>query len=365
MKMKKKLSILLLILFFLIPTVNSFAEGDKASIVTFDVTINDTSINTINSQYPLIEYKDITYFPLTWDYCRWLGLDINWDEENGLKINKSDQFYSYETYEKTINNINKNYEITLPTNPISINDVLIDNDAEKWPFIVFRDITYFPLTWDLAVETFEWDYSWDEENGLIINREGAIKDKEVNLISLVNDLVYFRDYKFEASIYEKKSKALLSTINGLKTSVIDHEALNCELNFENLSIDYFGDSIPIKSMGVSYIIPNYTINAYGIDYAGGKNSRFMGAFLIDTIEYKMMRNLFNCSFVGDDREKIISIEEKDASNNMEKWLIKYQQEGLNSEEINTIEALIEISNNKIETISIKDVKYIYEINILN
>ncbi|MBF4691554.1 hypothetical protein [Fusibacter ferrireducens] len=362
--MKKKLSISLFILFFLIPAVNSFAEDDKASIVTFDVTINDTSINTINSQYPLIVYKDITYFPLTWGYCRWLGLDIDWDEEKGLKINKNNQFYSYETYEKIINNINKDHEITLPTYPIFINDVLIDNDTETWPFIVFRDITYFPLTWDLAVETFEWDYSWDEERGLIINKEGAIKDKEINLLSLINDLVYIRDYKFEAEIYEKKSKALISTTNGLKTSVINNEELNCELNFENLSIDYYGDRISVKSMGVSYIIPDYNINGYGIDYAGSKNSRFMGSFIMDAIEYGMMKTLFNCSFVGDDKEKIISIEEKDTTNNMEKWLIKYQQEDPYTKEINTIEALIGISNNKIEIISIEDAAYLYEIDIL-
>ncbi|WP_157047331.1 hypothetical protein [Alkaliphilus metalliredigens] len=39
---------------------------------------------------------------------------------------------------------------------------------ETYPLIIFRDITYFPLTWRFAVDEFRWDYSFSGESGLKI-----------------------------------------------------------------------------------------------------------------------------------------------------------------------------------------------------
>ena len=44
----------------------------------------------------------------------------------------------------------------------------IDNKKEEYPLLVFRDITYFPLTWRFAVDEFGWNYTFDSTKGLNI-----------------------------------------------------------------------------------------------------------------------------------------------------------------------------------------------------
>ncbi len=45
----------------------------------------------------------------------------------------------------------------------------IDNSNEEYPLLVFRDVTYSPLTWRFAVDEFGWKYSFDQNSGLVIN----------------------------------------------------------------------------------------------------------------------------------------------------------------------------------------------------
>jgi hypothetical protein len=73
----------------------------------------------------------------------------------------------------------------------------------------FRDITYFPMTWNFGVNEFSWDYSFDGENGLVIdsdnikliqknlpadrakNADGTLK----NNVAVTNAFVYYEDAK--------------------------------------------------------------------------------------------------------------------------------------------------------------------------
>ncbi len=55
-------------------------EGKKVSVnlPAFKVTINGEVADNNFSQYPLIVYKDITYFPMTYNDCRFLALESYW-----------------------------------------------------------------------------------------------------------------------------------------------------------------------------------------------------------------------------------------------------------------------------------------------
>ena len=57
--------------------------------------------------------------------------------------------------------------------PIRVNGTSVDNAAEPYPLLLFRDVTYFPLTWRFAVNEFGWQYSFDSENGLVITNPDA------------------------------------------------------------------------------------------------------------------------------------------------------------------------------------------------
>ena len=47
----------------------------------------------------------------------------------------------------------------------------VSGETADWPLLSFQDVTYFPLTWRYAVESFGWDYTWDAKNGLRIISE--------------------------------------------------------------------------------------------------------------------------------------------------------------------------------------------------
>ncbi len=159
----------------------------KVSIPTFKVTVNGQVMDSVYNTYPCLVYKDITYFPMTYDYSRFLGLKANWYENSRMNdkgvlfIGVSDK----SERQSTLKNINRNKKnkkynnAKLANYGLLVNSIkrkdLIDNKHEEYPILNFRGISYFPLTWRYAVDEFGWKYSFDEKNGLQINSEDPFK----------------------------------------------------------------------------------------------------------------------------------------------------------------------------------------------
>lgn len=53
----------------------------------------------------------------------------------------------------------KSVDIHLPTFDIYVNEVKVENDYKKYPFIVYKGITYFPLTYD-DTKFMGWNLKW-------------------------------------------------------------------------------------------------------------------------------------------------------------------------------------------------------------
>lgn len=160
--MKKLIAVLFMIL--ILPTVSAFAADVKVLIPDYKVILNDNEIDYKNSLYPLISYKDITYFPMTYDYCRFMGMTTSWVEGEGLWIAYYPQAAA-ERFEAPVyeNKVNSKYnKATLPEYPIYINGREIDNKTEEYPILNFRGVTYFPMTWNYANEEFCWKSVWSE-----------------------------------------------------------------------------------------------------------------------------------------------------------------------------------------------------------
>ena len=159
----------------------------SVSIPSFKITINDLEINNENSEYPFIIYKGITYFPMTYNSCRFLGIESDWEgNAKGLSIEVTGVTAAYKSYNRGIGNKNK-YSATTPNFPIKVNGKLVDNIKDEYPLLSFRDVTYFPMTWKYCVEEFGWEYSFNTGNGLIINSDNP----RVNQINLPKDKVSF------------------------------------------------------------------------------------------------------------------------------------------------------------------------------
>lgn len=161
----------LIYMFFSNQTVE--AETATVTIPEFPVTINGEIFDSYYNEYPLIVYKDITYFPMTYENSRFLGLKANWyDSTKTLFIGVAEESsQELKTYKRTEKNLSS-YQATIPNYKIALNAIFqadfIDNMQEEFPILNFRNVTYFPLTWRFAVEEFGWTYSWDNEKGLTI-----------------------------------------------------------------------------------------------------------------------------------------------------------------------------------------------------
>lgn len=165
--MKKMFAVLMIILMVL-PTTYVVAS-EIAVLPAFDVSFNGQLVESNYRQFPLIVYKDITYVPMTYFDCRYLGLTTNWDNDTRtLSINKENITCTYRDYKQDSVN-KKSFTPVVCDFNIIVNNKKIDNLTEEYPLLTFRDVTYFPLTWRFAVEEFGWEYSFDSENGLVIN----------------------------------------------------------------------------------------------------------------------------------------------------------------------------------------------------
>ncbi len=164
------------------------AADVTVTLPTFPVTLNGVTIEQSKNQYPMIVYKDITYVPMTWADTRLLGLDSSWTQQTGLVIDKAAEVQdqstaqsSYDPYKTSTANA-KSYKASIASGKITVNGTSINNSKEEYPLLLFRDVTYFPLTWRFAVTEFGWNYHFDMKNGLSISPtgggNGAVNEKE-------------------------------------------------------------------------------------------------------------------------------------------------------------------------------------------
>lgn len=166
----KKIFAFFLVFVMCIPFISACAN-ETALLPGFDVTFNGQKVDSLQRQFPLLVYKDITYVPMTYYDCRFLGLSTNWDNETRtLYIEKTNTTCAYRDYKWQWEN-SKNNEVTICNFNIVVNGKTIDNLTEEYPLLLYRDVTYFPLTWHFAVDEFGWQYYFDSESGLSISSD--------------------------------------------------------------------------------------------------------------------------------------------------------------------------------------------------
>lgn len=144
----------------------------RVALPYFPVRINGQAMDQTHSQYPFLYYKEVTYLPLTWNNIQALGLRVSWSEEEGLFIYPNldfpptvqDKPLDQDLTEKS--NSEGAYTARLAQGPVRIGSVSIDNSAEPYPFLEFRDVTYMPMTWRFVHDLLQSDIRWSEEEGL-------------------------------------------------------------------------------------------------------------------------------------------------------------------------------------------------------
>jgi|LGOV01.1.fsa_nt_gb S1-C subfamily serine protease len=170
-------SFVIIILFNLVSLSAFASETVDVTIVDYDVTVNGTRILTEESQYPVLSYNSITYFPMTSDYLSGLGLKLHFSNEEGLEISNSSSIGEFNQKFLGVNTIlGSKVRANIAPFAISVNSTEINNSEEEYPILLYNNITYFPMTWRFARTDFKWITAWSEEEGFGITVNGIVNE---------------------------------------------------------------------------------------------------------------------------------------------------------------------------------------------
>ncbi|WP_147433540.1 DUF5050 domain-containing protein [Paenibacillus ginsengarvi] len=174
------------------------STGVRVSLPDFQVSLNGHAVDQTYREYPLLVYKDITYFPMTWSDSRLLGLEAAWTPESGLRIAQGPVSSPYVSYQADRRNA-ASYNAEISGSAITINGKSIDNSKEPYPLLSFRDVTYFPLTWRFAHDEFDWEYRYDDARGLDIrSRNPQILIPDLPTYASDNEVALYKGYYYFA-----------------------------------------------------------------------------------------------------------------------------------------------------------------------
>lgn len=183
MTFKKRFLALFATTAIIFTSVPAYAD-ETISLPPFTVTINSLQIDNSRLEYPIIVHDNITYFPMTYEFCQGLGLKIGFNADTGLSIssiNSSEQFKVSYTDKGSYSDTGA----TLPSYDIVINGQAIDNLSEPYPILNYKGITYFPMTWRFAVDEFNWAYTFDTNTGL--NIKASQRKPSEDIAEEIND----------------------------------------------------------------------------------------------------------------------------------------------------------------------------------
>lgn len=198
----------------------------------------------------------------------------------------------------------KSVDVHLPTFDIYVNEVKVENDYKKYPFIVYRGITYFPLTYDDAkfmgwnlkwikktrelhvVSTETVNYQWEEYKQV----KGKTKNKKIMKaktpafkikfgekylpktigkypVLVYNHVTYIPlvyDYKYEDScmsfVFSKEKGLEITRPESLHLYIFKKNTFN----FDNGSITYYENAnIQTYYLDISYMGREVNVNSRG------------------------------------------------------------------------------------------------------
>ncbi|CAG7654949.1 hypothetical protein ACFQI7_33115 [Paenibacillus allorhizosphaerae] len=164
------------------------------TLPAFPVELDGIELDNAHLKYPLLTYNDITYIPMTWSVSQATGLQSSWSEENGLEVNL-DMPLSIKPEPETGGSFRSGrYAAQVADFPVRVNREAVSNAEQTYPLLVFQDVTYFPLTWDYAVNRFRWKLTWSDADGLSIATSqrrymsGIIYDDDDSLYTFVHNV---------------------------------------------------------------------------------------------------------------------------------------------------------------------------------
>lgn len=175
-QMLRKLMVIILVLLQGTTSIIYASETDRYISVTlpaFPVVLNGLEFDNNYALFPFLAYRNTIYFPMTYYNLNLLNLNLSMVEDDGIVITKDDpdrpKRFARDVLASAPNNITQTAMII--DSKVTINGNVIDNQNELFPLLFFRDVVYFPLTWEFAVSKLGWHYTFCSTAGLSIRAD--------------------------------------------------------------------------------------------------------------------------------------------------------------------------------------------------
>ena len=122
MKCKRAVNLFVILIISTMLSCFSFNVLAKDGTVTvtipdYQIVIDDASVYYADSVYPFLNYKGITYLPMTYEYSRAMNLTTGWLEGTAFMVAYQPSWESLPVYETTVN---KKYDTAIVTNGYNI-----------------------------------------------------------------------------------------------------------------------------------------------------------------------------------------------------------------------------------------------------
>lgn len=292
----------------------------RADVVTGKVTLNGQVIDNKNAKYPLLTYSNITYFPMTYHLSRFMGVETDW---NGTA--KSLNIYAGGAQSAYVAEPGKAQRGSVAVTPasykISVNGAQINNKEEKYPIFNYNGITYFPLTWAYAVDSFGWSYQWDAENGLRIDTTTA--PARLPTAPDTGDAALDKALTILNSSYAAGGKYRGTLESGGKKTSFD-SVLDVNNRADTVYVNFTAEPFQPFDGGVSYSVNYYPKNG---GFASEPLIRCSGSGLSPNESNTSAESLYigkcfvNCQFTGTRSKHITDAKLVSSSNGIETWAL--------------------------------------------
>lgn len=234
--MKNLIFVILFCATLIIPLEKSFAKDQtiKVTLPNFTVNLNGNKVNNLYRKFPFLVYKNIVYLPMTWYDSRFLGLETEYLNDNSFNIEQKKITSSFEEYASKVKNNNIQYAKILDLK-VMLNGKFINNSNEKYPLLIFRDVIYFPITWNFCCDEFNWKIDWNDSKGLSINSNNN------NLISInlpkyagENSIAIYEEYYyFVETVNNTNNIYRISELNNEKKELVYSYEIDSSYGFQN------------------------------------------------------------------------------------------------------------------------------------
>ncbi len=292
----------------------------RADVVTAKVTLNGQVIDNKNAKYPLLSYSNITYFPMTYHLSRFMGVETDW---NGTA--KSLNIYAGGAQSAYVAEPGKaprgSVSVTLPSYKVYINSALSNDVDDTWPIFNYNGVTYFPLTFRYAYESFGWGYQWDAENGLRIDTTSAPArlptEPNTGDTALDKALTILNNSYAAGGKYRSTLEA-----GGKKTSF--DSVLDVNNRADTVYVNFTAEPFPFFENGAAYIVNYYPKNG---GFASEPLIRCSGSGLSPNESNTSAESLYigkcfvNCQFTGARSKHITDFKRTAAAGSAETWML--------------------------------------------